>query len=94
VAVAAVALNRLRHPDFPNTVWGVVYQPRQFEVVANGTINMLPNNTAYEAVLEALSGHDPTDGALFFWNPRKVPQSSWVWTRPIKMQIGDHVFAS
>lgn len=94
VAVAAVALNRLKHPDFPDTLWGVIYQPRQFEVVANGSINMLPNNLAYQAALEAMDGNDPTDGALFFWNPRKVPASSWVWTRPIRLQIGEHVFAS
>lgn len=94
VAVAAVALNRLKHPDFPDTLWEVVYQPRQFEVVANGSINMLPNNLAYQAALEALKGYDPTDGALFFWNPRKVPPSSWVWTRPVRLQIGEHVFAS
>ena len=40
VAVAAVALNRLKHPDF-NTLWGVIYQPRQFEVVATA-VSILP----------------------------------------------------
>ncbi|NLL07982.1 MAG: LysM peptidoglycan-binding domain-containing protein [Firmicutes bacterium] len=93
VAVAAVLLNRVRHPEFPNTVAEAVYQPGQFEPVANGSINLTPNNLAYLAVLEAWGGADPTDGALFFWNPRKVPASSWVWTRPVKLQIGQHVFA-
>ncbi|NMB00795.1 MAG: LysM peptidoglycan-binding domain-containing protein [Firmicutes bacterium] len=93
IAVAAVLLNRVKHPEFPNTVRAAIYQPRQFEVVSNGTINQTPNNLAYLAVLEALNGEDPTDGSLFFWNPRKVPSSSWVWTRPVKLQIGEHVFA-
>lgn len=53
VAVAAVLLNRVRHPEFPNTVAEAVYQPGQFEPVANGSINLTPNNLAYLAVLEA-----------------------------------------
>lgn len=93
VAVAAVLLNRVAHPEFPKTVRAAIYQPGQFEVVANGTINQLPNNLAYQAALDAWQGNDPTNGSLFFWNPRKVPASSWVWTRQVKLQIGEHVFA-
>lgn len=93
IAVAAVLLNRIKHPEFPDSVRAAIYQPRQFEVVSNGTINQTPNNLAYLAVLEALAGVDPTDGAIFFWNPLKVPASSWVWTRQVKIQIGGHVFA-
>lgn len=93
VAVAAVALNRLQHPDFPKSISEIVFQPRQFEVVANGTIYQTPNNLAYQAVREAFAGQDPTAGALFFWNPQKVAATSWVWTRQIKTQIGNHVFA-
>lgn len=93
VAVAAVLLNRVKHQDFPPSIQQAIYQPRQFEVVANGTINQIPNNQAYLASLEALDGHDPTDGALFFWNPSKVAAQSWVWTRQVTGQIGNHVFA-
>ena len=93
IAVAAVLLNRLKHPDFPNTVREAIYQPRQFEPVANGTIKQTPDNLAYQAVVEARAGVDPTAGSVFFWNPRKVPLSSWVWTQTVKLQIGDHVFA-
>lgn len=93
VAVAAVLLNRLASPLYPNTMAGIIYQPQQFEPVANGAINNIPNNSAYEAVLEAMSGEDPSEGALFFWNPYKVSPTSWVWTRSIIKQIGDHVFA-
>lgn len=93
VAVAAVLLNRVKHPEFPNTIREAIFQPRQFEPVANGTIYQTPNNQAYEAVLEARAGNDPTNGALFFWNPNKVSPSSWVWTRQVKSKIGGHVFA-
>lgn len=93
VAVAAVILNRLKSPLFPNSIYEIIYQPRQFEPVQNGTINQLPDNSAYEAALNAINGSDPSEGALFFWNPYKVPKTSWVWTRPIIKQIGNHVFA-
>lgn len=93
IAVAAVLLNRLQHPGFPDSVRAAVYQPRQFEVVSNGTINQTPNNLAYLAVLEARKGVDPTHGSVFFWNPRKVAPSSWVWTQTVRLQIGNHVFA-
>ena len=36
VAVGAVILNRVRSPEFPNTVAGVVYDPWAFESVENG----------------------------------------------------------
>ncbi|MDI9441758.1 MAG: hypothetical protein GX101_07980 [Firmicutes bacterium] len=93
VAVAAVVLNRVKHPDFPSTVREVIFQPRQFEPVDNKAIYNAPNNLAYQAVQEALEGQDPTDGALFFWNPAKVSPKSWVWTRQVKLRLGNHVFA-
>lgn len=93
VAVAAVVLNRLGHPDFPRTVREIIYQPGQFQVVANNTISQVPNNLAYQAVREALEGVDPSDGSLFFWNPAKVSSTNWVWTRAIKLRLGNHVFA-
>ena len=38
VAVAAVILNRVEHPDFPDTVGGVIFQPLAFTAVADGQI--------------------------------------------------------
>ncbi len=36
VAVAAVILNRVTSPSFPNTVSGVIFEPRAFTAVADG----------------------------------------------------------
>lgn len=92
VAVAAVLLNRVKSPSFPNTVAGVIYQPLAFESVLNGHIWRVGNlGTAERAALAALNGWDPTYGALFFWNPSK-PVSPWIWTRQIVRTIGRHVF--
>lgn len=93
VAVASVVLNRLASEEFPDTIYDIIYQPLQFEPVDNGAIDKIPNNLAYKAAMEALSGKDPTDGSLYFWNPYKVSKTNWVWKREIIKQIGNHVFA-
>ncbi len=92
VAVAAVLLNRVESPSFPNSVAGVIYQPLAFESVANGQFNLPPTNEEVKAARSALNGWDPTHGALFFWNPSK-PVNQWIWSRRIVRRIGGHVFA-
>ncbi|HHY17628.1 MAG TPA: spore cortex-lytic protein [Firmicutes bacterium] len=93
VGVGAVILNRVRSPEFPSTVSGVVYDPWAFESVENGLIwTRNPSAEEVRAAELALNGWDPTYGALFFWNPSK-PVSPWIWSRSIIVQIGQHVFA-
>jgi N-acetylmuramoyl-L-alanine amidase len=92
VGVASVILNRARHPRFPNSVAGVIYQPGAFESVRNGQIwASYPSRSNLNAARQALDGWDPTYGCLYFWNPYKRV-SSWIWTRRIITQIGKHVF--
>ncbi|MFS8581936.1 MAG: cell wall hydrolase, partial [Limnochordales bacterium] len=92
VAVAAVVLNRVDSPQFPNSISGVAYQPLAFESVSNGLIwRRQPSAQAYNAARDALNGWDPSYGSLFFWNPSK-PVSPWIWTRTIVVRIGSHVF--
>lgn len=92
VAVAAVVLNRVRSSSFPNTIAGVIYQPYAFTAVADGQINLEPNQTAYNAVRDAMNGWDPTNGCLYYFNPATAT-SSWIWTREVKLTIGKHKFA-
>ena len=94
VAVAAVILNRIDSPDFPNTLAGVIYQPGAFEPVSNGTINQsVPNDaSARKAAREALNGYDPTGGCLYFFNP-DTATSKWIWSKTIVKTIGKHHFA-
>ena len=93
-AVGAVIMNRVRSPQFPNSLSGVIYQPHAFESVTNGLIwRRTPDQTAISAARDALNGYDPTYGCLFFWNPSKPISSKWIWSRPIVTQIGSHVFA-
>ena len=92
VAVAAVILNRVKSPDFPNTISGVIYQPWAFTAVHDGQINLEPNQTAYNAARDAMNGWDPTYGSLYYYNPRTAT-SKWIFSRQKVVTIGKHVFA-
>lgn len=94
VAVGAVILNRVKSPDFPNTIAGVIYQPGAFTAVADGQINVPidPNSTVYKAAQDALNGWDPTHGCLYYWNPATAT-SKWIWSRKVVVKIGKHNFA-
>lgn len=93
VAVAAVILNRLESPDFPNTISGIIFQPLAFTAVADGQIWLEPNDRAKEAVIDAMNGWDPSENALYYFNP-KTATSKWIWSRPQIKQIGEHIFCS
>ena len=85
-------LNRVKSSSFPNTISGVVYQPYAFTAVADGQINLTPNETAKKAARDALNGWDPSGGALYYYNP-KTATSSWIFSRTTIVTIGNHVFA-
>ncbi len=91
VAVAAVILNRVNSPTFPNTVSGVIFEPLAFTAVADGQIWLTPNEQAKKAVLDAINGFDPTENAIYYFNPNTAT-SSWIWGRPQIKRIGKHIF--
>lgn len=92
VAVGAVVLNRVKSASFPNSISGVIYQPGAFSVVADGQINLTPDEECMRAARDAMNGADPSGGALYYYNPKKTT-NQWILTRPIIVTIGNHVFA-
>jgi N-acetylmuramoyl-L-alanine amidase len=93
VAVAAVILNRVGNPKFPNTIAGVIYQPGAFTCVSDGQINLAPDETAVRAARDAMNGWDPSGGAIYYFNPNTAT-SAWIWSRPYITTIGGHRFAA
>lgn len=91
VAIAAVILNRIRHPGFPKTPAGVIFEPGAFTAVADGQIWLTPNATAKKAVQDALKGWDPSGHAIYYFNPATAT-SAWIWSRPQIKRIGNHIF--
>jgi len=93
VAVGAVILNRVAHSSFPNTIAGVIYQPGAFTAVSDGQINVAieESSTVVKAARDALNGWDPTDGAIYYFNP-DTATNKWIWSRPLIKTIGKHRF--
>ncbi|MBX5476241.1 MAG: cell wall hydrolase [Clostridia bacterium] len=92
IAVAAVVLNRVKSPLFPNTVRDVIYQPYQFESVGNYFFTTDPPTAQNrEAVRRALAGEDPTHGALYFFAPA-MTSNAFLWSLIQTAHIGNHIF--
>ncbi len=96
VAVGAVVLNRVLDPRFPRTIKDVIFQYwngiPQFEPVHNGQIYLPPDESALRAAYAAVSGWDPTNGALYFYNPKKSKSTFFNKFLTLVCRIGNHVF--
>lgn len=97
VAVANVVLNRVKSPDFPDTVRNVILQYYgdipAFSPVADGQIYQPATASARDAVQTALKGYDYSLGADFFYNPDLTSPNNWIRSRPLTTAIGNHYFA-
>lgn len=93
VAIGAVILNRVKDSRFPNTIAGVIYQSGAFTAVSDGQINeqISEGSTVVKAARDAMNGWDPTDGAVYYFNP-DTATNKWIWSRPLIKTIGKHRF--
>ncbi|WP_221766424.1 cell wall hydrolase [Sphingomonas ginkgonis] len=101
-AVAQVVLNRLRHPAFPKSVCGVVYQGSdratgcQFTFTCDGSLNRSPVrwawDRAYEVARSALAGYvfTPVGEATHYHTDWVVPYWSSALTK--SAVVGAHIF--
>lgn len=95
VAVGSVVLNRVKSPDFPNTIYSVIFDKKngvQFTPTANGAIYCTPSEESIMAAKLCLDGATISDKALFFIN-EALAQSSWVSdNRKYIVTVGNHKF--
>lgn len=95
LAVGNVVLNRVDSSEFPDTIYGVIFDRKngvQFTPVANGRIYNTPSNESIYAADRALEGENVIDKALFFCNP-VTSTSSWIMNnRELYSVIGKHNF--
>jgi spore germination cell wall hydrolase CwlJ-like protein len=101
-AVAQVVLNRMRHPGFPPTVCGVVYQGSnlptgcQFTFTCDGSLARTPIPSlwaqAKRVATEALNGHvfAPVGHATHYHANYVLPY--WADSLAKQVQIGRHIF--
>ena len=93
VAVGAVVLNRTKHPSFPNSLSGVIYQPGAFSCLDDGQFDQPVAESAYRAARDAMNGWDPSYGSIYYFNPATAT-SKWIWSRPLIVEIGKHRFCA
>lgn len=101
-AVAQVVLNRMRHPGFPPSVCGVVYQGSelptgcQFTFTCDGSLARQPIPSiwakARKIAMEALSGHvfAPVGHSTHYHADYVLPY--WADSLAKQVQIGHHIF--
>lgn len=95
IAVGNVVLNRVKSPEFPNTIYGVIFDDRwggQFEPVRNGTIYLEPTAQSVQAAKQCLSGVNNIGNCLYFLAP-DLAQNFWIpQNREYVTTIGCHDF--
>jgi len=101
-AVAQVVLNRVRHPAFPKSVCGVVYEGAerrtgcQFSFTCDGSLARKPSQAGWararNIALAALAGHvEPSVGtATHYHTVWVVPY--WAWSLDKIETLGAHIF--
>lgn len=95
LAVGSVVLNRVKSREFPNTVYGVIFDRAggvQFTPVANGEIYKTPDSDSIEAAKRCLNGERVSSAILFFINT-DIAESFWITAnRRYVMTVGNHDF--
>ncbi|RVQ64758.1 cell wall hydrolase [Croceicoccus ponticola] len=100
-AVAQVVLNRVRHPAYPNSVCGVVYQGSnqrvcQFSFTCDGSLGRRPAAGAWASAeriaRDALSGRveESVGTATHYHADYVVPR--WAYSLGKVRQLGSHIF--
>lgn len=95
VAVGAVVLNRVKSPQFPNSIREVIYQKGQFSSLPK-LPRTKPTESAIRAARDALAGKDPSKGALYFYNPNLSSLEGLRFFASsgleVTVRIGNHIF--
>lgn len=95
IAVGNVVLNRVKNSEFPNTIYGVIFDDRwggQFEPVRNGTVYQTPTEESVLAAKLCLNGVNVIGDSIYFLAPA-LAQNFWiVENRDFVATIGCHDF--
>lgn len=95
LAVGAVVINRVQSKEWAPTISDVIYQKfdsyYQFTPVQNGTINNPASADSIKAAKEALTGKDPSQGAIYYFDNSTT--NEWIRSKEITVHLGNMIFA-
>jgi len=95
IAVGNVVLNRVESPDFPDTVYGVIFDDRwggQFTPVRNGAVYLPPTAESVAAAQACLQGENTAGESLYFLAPDLTDDHWTMDNRDYVTTIGVHWF--
>src|SRR5690554_3146904 len=98
IAVASVILNRVDHPNFPDTIQGVISQPYQYSYLMDMHKQTRPTAKDWDKAF--IVAYDVKHGvvervsdALFYLNPRSVERMPrWAKEYEYVMTVDNHTF--
>ena len=95
LAVGTVVLNRVNSQEFPDTIYGVIFDRNngvQFEPVSNGTVYLEPTEASLLAAQLCLDGTRVAGESLYFYAPA-LSQGTWIKQNRLYLTtIGCHRF--
>ena len=96
MAVGNVVMNRVASSNYPDTIWGVIFDTKygvQFTPTKSGSIYKEPSEESVLAAKLVLEGAEVVpDNAVYFISS-KVSDSNWIKRTCQKLAvIGDHTF--
>lgn len=95
IAVGNVVLNRVEHENYPDSIYGVVFDTDhgvQFEPVSNGTVYDEPTGQSVLAAKLALEGADIVGECIYFYAPA-LSAGTWIRQNAVYYTtIGCHRF--
>ena len=95
LAVGTVVLNRVASPEFPDTIYDVIFDRKwgvQFTPVANGAIYWEPTQESVTAAKLVLEGARAAGNSLYFQDPSQTSDRWAANNRPYVTTIGCHWF--
>ena len=95
IAVGNCVLNRVKSSEFPNTIYGVIFDKKygvQYQPTANGAIYNNPSFESVQAAKDALNGYSVVGDAMYFCSTAVAPTSWAARNRAYLTTIGNHVF--
>ena len=95
LAVGTVVLNRVASDEFPNTVYGVIFDSRwggQFQPVTNGTVYNEPTEESVLGAKLVLDGARAAGSSLYFLAPELTDNHWTMENREFVVTIGCHWF--
>ncbi len=95
IAVANVVLNRVKSKEYPNTIYGVIFDKNygvQFQPVANGQIYNTPAKTSVEAAKRAMWGENYIGECMYFLNESLATNFWIVNNKEYYTTISNHSF--